>query len=283
MAAAASLGLTALVGLAATASPWHAAGGGGLSGRAVDVLVVVPLALLAAAALAGLAVAMPRRRRTAVPPADLTGAGAAARTGLITLVAGLAGLAAFLALAVLALGQAGALHQPASPSRAPGAGQATTPGSASPRAPGSLDVGAEIAALGVALLVLVPAALVVRRRLATSDRVAAQEEDGDAVARAVGAAVEDLSQEDDPRQAVIRAYARMERSLAAAGLPREPPETPFEYVGRALETVGVGLEPAQRLAGLFERARFSQHPVGEPLRAEAAAALEAVRGELGPP
>ena len=106
--------------------------------------------------------------------------------------------------------------------------------------------------------------------------------------------LEDLEREPDPRRAVIAAWARMERGLAAAGLPRHPAEAPFEYAGRVLEAALAPtdrgtppgfpgpLRPASvhRLTGLFERAKFSRHPIGQADREEAMAALRTVRREL---
>ena len=106
--------------------------------------------------------------------------------------------------------------------------------------------------------------------------------------------LEDLEREPDPRRAVIAAWARMERGLAAAGLPRHPSEAPFEYATRVLETAldptapgspeGFGgpvqLSSVHRLTGLFERAKFSHHSIGEHERDEAIAALRAVRRDL---
>jgi hypothetical protein len=106
--------------------------------------------------------------------------------------------------------------------------------------------------------------------------------------------LEDLEREPDPRRAVIAAWARMERGLAAAGLPRHPAEAPFEYAGRVLEAALAptdrGTPPefpgplrphsVHRLTGLFERAKFSRHPIGQADREEAMAALRTVRREL---
>ena len=97
--------------------------------------------------------------------------------------------------------------------------------------------------------------------------------------------LEDLEREPDPRRAVIGAWARMEAGLAAAGVPRRPSEAPFEYAGRVLQTA---VDPAagplhhsvHRLTGLFERAKFSHHDIGEADRDQAIAALRAVRREL---
>jgi Domain of unknown function (DUF4129) len=120
--------------------------------------------------------------------------------------------------------------------------------------------------------------------------------------------LEDLEREPHPRWAVIAAWARMERGLAAAGLPRHPAEAPFEYAGRVLEAALVPIDPGtpqgfpgplpidrgtpqgfpgplrptsvHRLTGLFERAKFSQHRIGEADRTQAIAALRAVRRDL---
>src|SRR4029453_4734821 len=92
--------------------------------------------------------------------------------------------------------------------------------------------------------------------------------------------LEDLEREPDPRRAVIGAWARMERGLAVAGLPRYPAEAPFEYAGRVLEAALARPASVHRLTGLFERAKFSQHRIGEGDREQAIAALRAVRRDL---
>lgn len=101
-----------------------------------------------------------------------------------------------------------------------------------------------------------------------------------AVARAVDDSLDDLRNDPDVRRAIVAAYARMERALGVAGMPRAPAEAPFEYFGRALVELEAGAEPARRLTGLFERAKFSHHELGEPMRNEAIDALVAVRDAL---
>jgi Domain of unknown function (DUF4129) len=87
----------------------------------------------------------------------------------------------------------------------------------------------------------------------------------------------------DPRAAVLAAYARMEAALASVGLARRPSDAPREYLARLETGLGGGRAPAARLTELFERARFSPHPVGEESRAEAIGALERLRMELEAP
>lgn len=97
-------------------------------------------------------------------------------------------------------------------------------------------------------------------------------------------AIDDVLGESDPRRAVIAAWARLERVLARAGLPRGDSEAPFEYAARAGADLRarLGVEGAwlERLAGLFEWARFSTHDVTPVMREEALGGLVAVRDEL---
>ena len=90
----------------------------------------------------------------------------------------------------------------------------------------------------------------------------------------------DLRAEPDVRRAIVAAFARLELALEAAGAPRAPGEAPLEYVGRVLAELDVPPGPAAELASLFEQAKFSLHPLGEPDRDAAIDALEAVREAL---
>jgi hypothetical protein len=84
----------------------------------------------------------------------------------------------------------------------------------------------------------------------------------------------------DPRRAVIAAYAHMERTLALHGIPRAPSEAPLEYMRRALVALDASAGAVHDLTELFERARFSEHDIGEPERVAALRSLAAVRDEL---
>lgn len=103
------------------------------------------------------------------------------------------------------------------------------------------------------------------------------------LAAAVSDAIEDLENEPDARRAVIAAYARMERALARHGHGRHPAETPFEYLARILAELDVRPSAAEELTQLFERAKFSSHPVDELMKHRAIAALSSVREDLAPP
>ena len=145
---------------------------------------------------------------------------------------------------------------------------------------------------GVALMAMV--GIVVAQLVADRRRRRPPRSPAERLVELLDDTLEDLEREPDPRRAVIAAWARMERGLAAAGLPRHPSEAPFEYATRVLETAldptapgspeGFGgpvqLSSVHRLTGLFERAKFSHHSIGEHERDEAIAALRAVRRDL---
>jgi hypothetical protein len=124
-------------------------------------------------------------------------------------------------------------------------------------------------------LVVGGSALVLRRR-APGRRDAVSSELADALDGPLG----DLRREADVRRAIVAAFARLELALAAVGAARAPGEAPFEYVERVLGSLDVPRPPLDALAALFERARFSVHPLGDDERDAAVDALEAVRDAL---
>jgi hypothetical protein len=92
--------------------------------------------------------------------------------------------------------------------------------------------------------------------------------------------VADPRTEPDPRRAVIAAWVAMADVIGGLWRPRQDSEAPQEYLLDALVEAGVTSGPATRLTNLFEFARWGGHQVGEEMRDEAIAALDAVRTEL---
>jgi hypothetical protein len=131
--------------------------------------------------------------------------------------------------------------------------------------------------LGLGFLGVVVAAIYRRRAWDVGD---VGEDEHDALVTEVDAGIEDLRSIRDPRAAVIACYARMERFFRAEGLRRRPSDTPLEFIARALRAHKVDGPSPVGLTRLFERARFSDHPVDEAMRADALAALEDVRARL---
>ena len=93
-------------------------------------------------------------------------------------------------------------------------------------------------------------------------------------------AIEDVLAEADPRRAVIAAWARLERVLAGHGLPRRAAEAPFEFAARACGELGIQRASLERLADLYEWARFSLNEVTPAMREEALNGLQSVRDGL---
>jgi hypothetical protein len=97
---------------------------------------------------------------------------------------------------------------------------------------------------------------------------------------AVDESLEDLRAEPDARRAIIRSYARFERAAAAVGLQRERSQTPMEFMREALRHLPGPRDAVRALTGLFELARFSDRPLGEPERTRALDALDDIKGAI---
>jgi hypothetical protein len=100
------------------------------------------------------------------------------------------------------------------------------------------------------------------------------------VAAAVEESLDDLRREPDPRAAIMKIYGNFERALAAAAFPRRPWQTPVEFMRAVLGKLPLPAPSVYSLTGLFELARFSQHPVGVGERENAWHALIEIRAAL---
>jgi membrane protease YdiL (CAAX protease family) len=135
--------------------------------------------------------------------------------------------------------------------------------------------------LGSILLgLLVTAVLALNFRRRHAEEIDREAELAQALDIVLADTLEDLRGELDPRRAVISAYARMEQTFAAYGAPRGAAQTPQEYVGTALDRLHVSEHAVTRLTGLYERAKFSTHEIGGPMKDEAIDVLAALREEL---
>jgi hypothetical protein len=100
------------------------------------------------------------------------------------------------------------------------------------------------------------------------------------VADSIGDAIDDLESEPDARRAVIAAYARMEGAFGRHGLRRRASETATEYLQRILLGLTTRVEAVGRLTGLFEQAKFSDHPIDGRMKQDAIDALRVIRDDL---
>ena len=135
---------------------------------------------------------------------------------------------------------------------------------------------------GAAGLILIGGSMlfVLRRRREVSGQLEETNTMAATSLEAVEVGIDELQAEPDPRRAVIRAYAGMEGSLSGRGVRRNPTEAPFEYLARVLVNGGAPRPAATHLTELFEQARFSQHVIGDGLKAEALDALIDIRESI---
>jgi hypothetical protein len=276
--------LVSLVALASGGSPWHAGGRQDVSVGVVGALAAAAGALLVGSLLlvwAGTAsVKKRRRRRRRLDAKELEGLGASlSATGKTAAIAGGAiGLFLLLALPFL-VPNAGTPPVATPGSTGPRAGTGT---SARVRHPTSTALTWLVAGSAAALLLVAPAAVVVRRRHARRARQAVAPDAAARVGSGLRRSLADLESERDPRLAVQRAYARMEQSLGEIELSRAPDETPTEFTARVLRVHGASVSAASDLTGLFEIARFSDHPMDEDDRRRAIASVRRVEAEVSP-
>ena len=78
------------------------------------------------------------------------------------------------------------------------------------------------------------------------------------------------------------APTRAWRSRSARSSSRAPDETLTEFTGRVLRVLGASAAAASDLTGLFEIARFSEHPMDEDDRRRAIASVRRVEAEVAP-
>ena len=153
-------------------------------------------------------------------------------------------------------------------------------------------VWAFVAAVGAVILALLVFLASILREQSRSRTRSREPDTGDVAmlgepARLVAAITDDAAEQDrqlhegDPRNAIVAAWQRFEVQGAAAGVGRKSWETSSEYAIRILDLVSADSGAVNRLAGLYREARFSEHPITEEHRAEALAALAAIRRSLG--
>jgi hypothetical protein len=279
--------LAAIVGMTSAASPWLPGDGGRPSAPAIVGQVLAVGLAVGLCILLGLIWAHTPRRSKAKkrggPAVVGDELGSSLQTGSFVLIGGI------LVVVVLALASWFLLEQVNQTQPPPPPLRTTTLGNAgalpSPDPPPSAPAAFDWFFFGLIAsgAVVLPLALVARRRLRVTDPEREASDVPESVVRALGDSIDQIERDPDPRRAIIRAYAQMEHAFDDAGIPRRPYEAPFEYLGRALRGLRVSPPAAGRLAALFERARFSQHVVGAETKHEAIGALREIERQMRTP
>ena len=97
----------------------------------------------------------------------------------------------------------------------------------------------------------------------------------------IDASIDDLGAISDPRAAVVACYGRLQRLARWSGAEVRACDTANEVLDALTRRSSAVAPEAARLVALFQRARFSPHPVGESERRLALEALAGVRARLG--
>ncbi len=202
---------------------------------------------------------------------------------LASLVVALAVIATVVALGLEILRHQSAGHS--SGTATSPTGSATPTSSAKHHSSGGSGLGAvDGLVLGGVALLAVAGAGYLRRRGGAAPSTANHGGEGPQTQRRLEASVRAGSSAmvgiDDARRAIIACYMAMERNLAVAGVPRGAAQTPSELLAAAGATGVVTSRAAAQLTGLFEEARFSDHPMTSGHRERAVQALRRLQGDL---
>jgi hypothetical protein len=278
--------LAAIVGMTSADSPWLPGDGSHLSPPAIAGKVLVVGLAAGICVLVGLIwVNTPRRskvkKKRGGPAIVADEVGTNLRAGSLVLLGGVFVIVALVLAVWFLLGQADPVPPPLPIPTTTGAAGVLPPPQPSPSASPAFDW--FLVGLVASIAVVLPLALVARRRLRATEPEPDAGEVPESVVRAVGESIDQIERDPDARRAIIRAYAQMEQAFNDAGIPRRGYEAPFEYLGRALRGLRVSPPAAGRLAALFERARFSQHVVGAETKHEAIGALREIERQLQAP
>lgn len=141
-------------------------------------------------------------------------------------------------------------------------------------------------ALGLLALV---AASRLRRRVPRAEREPGATEDagGEGWGTLLAVEMSEAAQEQlgdirlgNARNAIIACWLRLHTATRRAGLPPSASETPQEFTARALRHLRLDGAAIAELSGLYREARFSEHPISEAQRQQAAAALAVLAEQL---
>ena len=84
----------------------------------------------------------------------------------------------------------------------------------------------------------------------------------------------------EARNAIVECWSRLESLVTLSGFDRDPADTPAEFTARILSYYPVDPVAISELSSLYREARFSTHAMGEPERAAAIRALDAIHTAL---
>ncbi len=120
---------------------------------------------------------------------------------------------------------------------------------------------------------LIRGALVILRKEESSD----VEKD---VTETIDRTLSDLYKGKDARSAIIRCYIEMGHHLEERGVSERESFTPREFRSRAMVRLDLTHEPLEVLTSMFEKARYSHHPLSLNEKEQAIESLEGLKKQL---
>jgi hypothetical protein len=127
------------------------------------------------------------------------------------------------------------------------------------------------------LLALAAAVIIVGSVLAAKRLRRVQVAEVEGILREVG---ERLFASTEYQASILWAYQRLVEHVRGRGFLVKESFTPREFVDALAHAIPAGKPSLERLAGVFEEARYSPHPIGPRQRDEALAALRAIERDL---
>jgi hypothetical protein len=140
----------------------------------------------------------------------------------------------------------------------------------------------DLALVGLLLAAVLAIVLLLRRsrraEWATEDDTSGGPRVSAAVA--VNKTIQDLEAGRDVRSAILACFQRFCELLGSRGITEQGALTPRELEALAVHRLRVSSKDSQILTGVFEEARYSTHPLGEPDRQRALESLGEIRAAL---
>lgn len=140
----------------------------------------------------------------------------------------------------------------------------------------------DLALLGLLLAAVLAIVLLLRRNRPVEGTIDEEASDGPraSAAVAVNETIQDLQAGRDVRTAILACFQRFCQLLGSRGITEQEALTPRELEALAVHRLRVSSKDSRILTGVFEEARYSTHPLGEPDRARALQSLGEIRAAL---
>ncbi|GEM_PF-2361592 len=130
------------------------------------------------------------------------------------------------------------------------------------------------------ILIVLPSLLIIFLFYFKHKRSTDEEADEDDISTTADKAIKQLHEGEDVRDVIIRNYQKMCMILEEEGVPQHVSYTPRELERKAIEKLELKESTIDEMTKLFEKAKYSDHPLGEDQRDRAIKNFEQIKREL---